>query len=148
VEDVTESESTTCESFMRWNLPSCAVVLRIPASRVASSSRLKLLRSFFDSSNLRKSPIVSSSVLTSPELAPSPSFKNLAAQKKWRFLFHCSDCPPQSYSRLQRRICSACDRSCYCTELLVRALVSSKQRKQWQSHSEAKGLEVPPEEGR
>jgi hypothetical protein len=43
------------------------------ASLVALSLRLKLFKSFLDSSNFKKSDMFSSSVLTSPELAPSPS---------------------------------------------------------------------------
>jgi hypothetical protein len=75
VEDDTESESTACESLIRWYFPSWAVVFRIVASRAALSLRLKLLKSFLDSNSFRKSEIFSSSVLTSPELVPSPSFR-------------------------------------------------------------------------
>jgi hypothetical protein len=73
VDEVTESESAVCESLMRWYLFSWAVVLRMVASLAAWSLRLKLFSSFLDSSNFKKSEMFSSSVLTSPELASSPS---------------------------------------------------------------------------
>jgi hypothetical protein len=49
------------------------VVLRMADSFEALSLRLKLFNSFFASSSFKKSEMLSSSDLTSPELPPSPS---------------------------------------------------------------------------
>jgi hypothetical protein len=76
MEDDMESDRAALESLMRWNLDRAAVVrLRCASADVLSAGALKLLRSFFWSSNLRKSEILSSSVLSEPELAPPPSAK-------------------------------------------------------------------------
>jgi hypothetical protein len=75
MEDETDSESAVCDSFRRWYLDSWAVVFLIAASRDALSLRLKLFRSFLASRSLRKSEMLSSSDLTSPELPPSPSLR-------------------------------------------------------------------------
>lgn len=73
-EDDTESERTAWDSFIPRNLERAAVVLRMVASRVASSSLLKLFKSFFCSNSAIKSFRLSSSVGgMDPELPPWPS---------------------------------------------------------------------------
>jgi hypothetical protein len=78
IEEERESDRAACESFRRWYLESWAVVLRMLASFDALSLLLKLLRSFFCSSSLRKSEMFSSSVFRDPELPPGPSLTNIS----------------------------------------------------------------------
>ena len=75
-EDESESDRTALDSLIPRNLDNAAVVLRIDASRAASSSRLKLFKSFFCSSKAMKSLSLSSSVVgIGLELPPCwPSF--------------------------------------------------------------------------
>lgn len=74
VDEDTDSASPVCDSLIRWYFDNWAVVLCIVAVLAALSLRVKLFKSFFDSRSLRKSEMFSSSVLTSPELPPAPSF--------------------------------------------------------------------------
>lgn len=74
-EDDIDSDKSLLVSLILWYLLSAALVRRVEASEALGSlGDLKLLRSFFWSSILRKSEMLSSSVLTEPELVP-PSAK-------------------------------------------------------------------------
>lgn len=73
-EDDIDSDKAAFESLIRWNLCNAAAVRRVNApAAVLSPGSLKLFKSFFWSSNFKKSEILSSSVAIESELAPPPS---------------------------------------------------------------------------